>query len=123
MLRLRERLVVFLRLPPVRVLARVRLVPFERLRLVPLARLRLVLLRAPPARRRRVAAAFFAAADLDDLDRDAEARPPTFPPFREELRLVFLPRPDPLFFPPPVSLFTVAHARFAASPRETPRSS
>jgi hypothetical protein len=112
---------VFLRLLPA--LARL----LDRLR-VPLALLvlrvplRLVALR-PPARRRRVAAAFFADADRDDLEREPAARPPIRPPLREELLLVFLPRPDPLFFPPPVSLFTVAHARFAASPRETPRSS
>ena len=37
--------------------------------------------------------------------------------------MVFLPRPDPLFLPPPVSLFTVAHARRAASFRDSPRSS
>jgi hypothetical protein len=40
---------------------------------------------------------------------------------RDELRLVFLPLPEPLFLPPPVSLFTVAQARRSASPREVPR--
>jgi hypothetical protein len=45
------------------------------------------------------------------------------PPLRELLRLVALPRPEPLFFPPPVSWFTVAQARRSASRRETPRSS
>jgi hypothetical protein len=40
--------------------------------------------------------------------------------FRAELFEVFLPRPEPLFFPPPVSLFTVAQARRSASLRETP---
>lgn len=30
-------------------------------------------------------------------------------------------RPEPLFFPPPVSLFTVAQARRAASLLDTPR--
>lgn len=73
--------------------------------------------------RRRVAAAFRAEADFAALLREAEARPPFFPPFREEERVVGFPRPDPLFFPPPVSLFTVAHARRAASFRERPRSS
>ena len=69
-----------------------------------LARL-FVLLRLPAARRVPV-------------ERDAAA---FLPPLREALRLVFLPRPEPLFFPPPVSLFTVAHALFAASRRDTPR--
>jgi hypothetical protein len=99
-----------------RVLLRVRA---DLLRLA-LDRLRLVLLR-PPALRLRVEAAFRAADDRDDFERDAEALPPFLPPFRDELRLVFLPRPDPLFFPPPVSLFTVAQARRSASRRETPR--
>ena len=71
----------------------------------------------------RVAAAFRAEAERDDLVREAAARPPFLPPFRDELRLVFLPRPEPLFLPPPVSLFTVAQARRSASPVETPRSS
>ena len=86
-----------------------------------LERPRLVLFRLPDDRRRRVEAAFRAAAERDDFEREAEARPPFLPPFREELRFAFLPRPEPLFLPPPVSLFTVAHARRAASPRETPR--
>jgi hypothetical protein len=99
----------------------------ERLRLVPerlelrLLLERLALFRLPVARRRRVEAAFRADAEREDLEREAEARPPFFPPFREELRFDFLPRPDPLFLPPPVSLFTVAQARRSASPRETPR--
>ena len=42
-------------------------------------------------------------------------------PARLALRLVFLPRPEPLFLPPPVSLFTVAHARRSASFFEVPR--
>jgi len=71
--------------------------------------------------RRRVAAPFRAAAEREDLDREADALPPFFPPRRDEVLLVFLPRPDPLFFPPPVSLFTVAQARRSASPPETPR--
>jgi hypothetical protein len=43
-----------------------------------------------------------------DLDRDLEVR---------------FPRPEPLFFPPPDILFSVAQARRAASFRDTPRSS
>ena len=77
----------------------------------------------PAARRLRVAAALRADADRADFERDAEARPPIRPPFRDELVLVFFPRPEPLFFPPPVSLFTVAQARRSASSRPTPRSS
>lgn len=42
--------------------------------------------------------------DRDDDDDDDERR-----------------RPEPLFFPPPVSLFTVAQARRAASGLDTPR--
>jgi hypothetical protein len=80
--------------------------------------------RLPPAAFRfRVAAAFRADAERADLGRAAEARPPALPPFRDELLLVFLPRPEPLFFPPPDSLFTVAQARRSASSFETPRSS
>lgn len=105
-------------------LARLRLRLVERARLL-LERLRErlppVLFRVPPALRRRVDAALRAALDRDDLERDAAARPPFLPPFRDELRVVFLPRPEPLFFPPPVSLFTVAQARRSASRRETPR--
>ena len=41
-------------------------------------------------------------------------------PFREEDRFGFFPRPEPLFFPPPSSLFTVAQARRSASFVETP---
>ena len=78
--------------------------------------------RLPPVDfRLRVAAAFLAEAERADLGREAEARPPARPPFREELLLVFLPRPEPLFFPPPDSLFTVAQARRSASFREVPR--
>ena len=36
------------------------------------------------------------------------------PPLRDDALLVFLPRPLPLFFPPPVDLFTVAQARALA---------
>jgi hypothetical protein len=81
----------------------------------------LLFLVLPPELRRRVEAALRAEAEREDLEREAEARPPFFPPFREELRLVFFPRPDPLFFPPPVSLFTVAQARRSASFRDAPR--
>lgn len=89
---------------------------------------RLVLLRLDPellllapALRRRVAAPFRAAAERDALDREAEAAPPLRPPLREERLVLFLPRPDPLFLPPPSSLFTVAQARRSASRRDTPR--
>ena len=66
---------------------------------------------------------------LRDLPREALpvlrppllAAPPLRPPLRLEERLVALPRPDPLFLPPPVSLLTVAHARRAASLEPTPR--
>ena len=128
-LRLVERLRLVrerLRLPP----ARLRLLPPplrlppERLRL--LERLAPELRRLPPDFRLRVEAALRAAVEREDLERDdfdreADARPPLRPPFRDELLLVFLPRPEPLFLPPPVSLFTVAQARRSASRRETPR--
>jgi hypothetical protein len=48
-------------------------------------------------------------------------RPPTFPPFREGALLLFLPRPDPFCFPPPVDLLTFAHARLLDWPGLTPR--
>jgi len=47
--------------------------------------------------------------------------PPFRPPFRADAVLVFLPRPEPASLPPPVSLFTVAQARRAASFPPTPR--
>ena len=47
--------------------------------------------------------------------------PPFLPPFRAGALLLFLPRPDPLFFPPLSDLLTVAQARFSASFFETPR--
>jgi hypothetical protein len=128
-LRLAERLRLVrerLRLPP----ARLRVL-FPRLLPPPLrvppARLRLVerlaaeLARLLPLFFRRVEAALRAEAEREDFDREAEARPPIRPPFLDELRLVFFPRPEPLFLPPPVSLFTVAQARRSASRRETPR--
>jgi hypothetical protein len=64
------------------------------------------------------------------LDRDRLAvavRPPREwlallrPPFADAVRLVALPRPDPLFLPPPVSLLTVAHARRSATFLLVPR--
>jgi hypothetical protein len=81
------------------------------------------LVRPPDARRFRVAAAFRAEAERAALDRRAEAAPPFLPPFREDVRVLFFPRPEPLFFPPLSSLFTVAQARRSASLRDTPRSS
>ena len=123
--RLRERLrpPERLRAPPrerLRLLLPLRLLERPRAVLLRL-RLLLVLERVAEDFRRRVDAAFRAAVERDDLERDAAAFPPFRPPFRDELRLVFFPRPDPLFFPPPVSLFTVAQARRSASRRETPR--
>jgi hypothetical protein len=82
-----------------------------------------VLFRTLLPRRFRVAAAFRADADRAALGREADARPPFFPPFREGARFGFFPRPEPLFLPPPDSLFSVAHARRSASLRGTPRSS
>src|SRR5262245_57511062 len=75
------------------------------------------------ALRARVLAAFFADADLAATERAAEARPPNRPPFFAGALLTFLPRPEPLFFPPPVLLLTVAHARRSASSFGIPRSS
>jgi hypothetical protein len=62
-----------------------------------------------------------AEADFAALGRLAAAWPPFLPPFRDGARFTFFPRPEPLFFPPPVSSFTVAQARRAASFREVPR--
>ena len=59
--------------------------------------------------------------DLRALDLRAVARPPLRPPFFADALLVFLPRPEPLFFPPPLDLFTVAHARLSASFLDVPR--
>jgi hypothetical protein len=67
-------------------------------------RLLVLFLLLPPALRRRVAAPLRAAAERDAFEREREAA-----------------RPDPLFLPPPSSLFTVAQARRSASRRETPR--
>ena len=67
------------------------------------------------ARRLRVAAALRAERERAAAGRCADARPPSRPPFRDEAWLTFLPRPEPLFLPPPVSLLTVAQARRSAS--------
>ena len=74
-----------------------------------------------PALRRRVAAALRAEAERADFGREAEAFPPFRPPFRAGVVEVRFPRPDPLFFPPPDILFSVAQARRSASLRDTPR--
>jgi len=106
------------------VLFRVRL-EFFRARLV-LFRARLVLERfrvEPPALRFRVAAALRADADRAALLRRSEARPPSRPPFLAGFLLVFRPRPDPDFLPPPDIAFSVAQARRSASDRGTPRRS
>ncbi len=117
---LRERLWLAPELLRLRLLLeRLRLVPPDRLRL--LERLAAELRRLPPDFFLRVDAALRAELEREDFERVAAARPPFLPPLREELRFVFLPRPEPLFFPPPVSLFTVAQARRSASRRETPR--
>jgi hypothetical protein len=72
----------------------------------------------------RVAAAFFADADLLALDREADAAPPFLPPLCAAGWPVLFPRPEPPgFFPPASSLLTVAHARRSASFSGTPRSS
>ena len=71
--------------------------------------------------RLRVAAAFFAEAERAAAERRADAAPPRRPPLRDGSRLTDLPRPEPLFLPPFVSLLTVAHARRSASRRGVPR--
>jgi len=121
---LRDRELLRLRLDRLRaLLERLRLPPERaRLRVLRLAgeRRRLVLFLVPVDLRRRVEAALRAEEEREDLERAAVARPPFFPPFLDELLLAFFPRPEPLFFPPPVSLFTVAQARRPASLRDTP---
>src|SRR5262245_42469568 len=72
--------------------------------------------------RARVRAAFFAEAERSAADRDADAAPPSLPPFLLEACDSALPRPLPDFLPPPDSLLTVAHARRFASFADTPRS-
>jgi hypothetical protein len=47
--------------------------------------------------------------------------PPFRPPLRDDTRDSGFPRPEPDFFPPPDSLFTVAHARALAVFFDTPR--
>ena len=119
-----------LRLPPVLFLLRLDPVLFrldpDLLRALRLLRLPPVLFRPfPPlpfsasalALRRRVAAPLRAAAEREAFDREAA---PLRPPLRDALLVLFFPRPDPLFLPPPSSLFTVAQARRSASRRETP---
>src|SRR5213078_4627077 len=70
-----------------------------------------------------IAAKLLAAVGArQNQERDrARARPPLRPPLRDAERFSFFPRPDPLFFPPPVSLFTVAQARRSASLLDVPR--
>ena len=73
------------------------------------------------APRFRVAAAFRADAERAAFGLDAAARPPMRPPLRAGALLIFLPRPEPLFRPPPVIAFSVAQARRSASFSGTPR--
>ena len=63
----------------------------------------------------------FAAALPLPLDFFAAARPPSLPPFFAGLLFTFLPRPEPLFFPPPVIAFTVAQALASAVFFDAPR--
>ncbi len=72
------------------------------------------------ARRLRVAAALLAAAVRSAAGRLADAWPPSRPPFCDEAWDSGRPRPEPLFFPPPLSLFTVAQAMRSASFSGTP---
>lgn len=73
------------------------------------------------ALRFRVAAAFLAEAERAEAGREAEALPPILPPLREGEVSIGCPRPEPVFLPPPVSLFTVAQARRSASLSGRPR--
>src|SRR5262249_26963402 len=76
------------------------------------------------ALRLRVRAAFFAEAERSALDREAEAVPPSLPPFFAGALLAVLPRPEPpAFLPPWVMALTVAQARRSASFLDVPRSS
>ena len=52
-----------------------------------------------------------------------EAQPPFLPPFFAGPLFSDVPRPEPLFLPPPEVALTVAHARRSASSSEAPRSS
>ena len=54
------------------------------------------------ARRARVRAAFRAEADRSAAGRAADALPPFLPPFFAAALFPCLPRPEPLFFPPPL---------------------
>lgn len=74
-------------------------------------------------RLRRVSHPFLEAAERSSALRPAEAAPPLRPPFFDDEWFSGLPRPEPDLFPPPDSLFTVAHARRSASFAPTPRSS
>ena len=70
----------------------------------------------------RLAADRFLAGDLRfAADLFFVAAPPSRPPFFAGALFTFLPRPEPLFFPPPVIAFTVAHARFLAVFFDVPR--
>jgi hypothetical protein len=75
------------------------------------------------ARRLPVAAALLAAAERSAAGRLADAWPPSRPPFCDEAWVSGRPRPEPLFFPPPLSLLTVAQALRSASFSGTPRDS
>lgn len=75
----------------------------------------------PLALRLRVCAAFLAEAERAAAGRAAEAALPFLPPFFAGALLTALPRPEPLCLPPPVILFTVAHARRSAPFSGTPR--
>src|SRR5690606_15492781 len=75
------------------------------------------------ALRLRVAAAFLAEAERSAADRAAEAAPPFLPPVFAGVLFSALPRSEPLCFPLPDILFTVAQARASASSSDTQRSS
>ena len=72
------------------------------------------------ALRLRVAAAFLPAALRLAVD---WLLPPLRPPFFADALLVFLPRPEPDFLPPPLDFFRVAQARASAVFFYTPRRS
>src|SRR3954470_13084740 len=69
-------------------------------------------------RRLRVAAAFLPARTRVAWDWE---EPPLWPPLRLEGWASVLPRPEPDFLPPWVSLLTVAQARRSASFLDAPR--
>jgi hypothetical protein len=66
-------------------------------------------------------AVFLVEADLALEGRRPEAAPPFLPPFFAGALFTALPRPEPLFLPPPVMALTVAQARFSASSSDMPR--